>query len=92
MPKRIYVGNLPFDVTRHEVDNYFRGNAHLFDSAPRVDKLKRDDAAKSAQAVVVIDTGDATAVAAAMHGTTLGGNTLVASTDRSVVVHHDEIP
>ena len=89
MPKRIYVGNLPFDITHEQVDSYFRGNAHVVD-APVVEKLKRDRATESARAIVVVEGGEPDAIAASVHGTEIGGRTIACSTDRSVVINHEE--
>lgn len=90
MSKRIYVGNLPFDITRGEVDSYFKANAH-FVEPPTVEKLGRDKAADSAGVIASVVEGDAQAIAASLNGTKLRGKTIVASTDRSVVINHEEI-
>lgn len=86
MPKRIYVGNLPFKADRADLRDAFRGNAH-----PVIDVEVRAHApSQTAAARIVVDDDGAEALLRALDGASVGGNVLVAGTDKSILVNHEE--
>ncbi|MEM7092728.1 MAG: hypothetical protein AAF567_06990 [Actinomycetota bacterium] len=86
MPKRIYVGNLPFDASPHDVESYFRGNAHFIDKV----EVRQHTVSKTAAACIWLGDGMPNTVVEALHGREVDGRRLVAGSDKSILVNHEE--
>lgn len=73
MPKRIYVGNLPFTSTEDDVRNMFAeyGNVIAVDLV-----TDRDSGRPRGFGFVEMEEDDANAAIAALNGTSLGGRDL----------------
>ncbi len=80
MPKRIYVGNLPFSASDDEVRQM--GERHGRVQQVRV---KADKANENAMAVIVFEGEGPNTVVAYLNGRKVGGNIIVASDDRSAI-------
>ena len=85
MPKRIYVGNLPFSASDDEVRGLVRGHGEV-----KGVEIKQDAKTESAMAVIVFEGEGPNTISGALNGTMVGGRKIVASDDRSVVINHEE--
>ncbi len=85
MAKRIYVGNLPFTATDAEVRALLKGHGEV-----KGIEIKTGAKSKSAMAVIVFEGDGSKTAIDALNGSTIGGRKIVASTDRSVVINHEE--
>lgn len=85
MPKRIYVGNLPFDVEREDIGRLLDGQGEV----KSVD-LQPDSAKKTTIAIIVFEGEGPNTVVKALNGRNVAGRKIVVSTDREVVINHEE--
>lgn len=85
MPKRIYVGNLPFKAEENDVRRLVDGHG----AVERVE-IKADKTNGSAMAVIVFEGEGPNTVIDAVNGRSIAGRKIVASTDREVVINHEE--
>ena len=80
------IGNLPFTATEGDVRGYFRGNAHFVEKV----EIRTDPKNKTAMAAIALGDGTPDTVVDGLHGQVIDGRQLVASTDREVVINHEE--
>lgn len=88
MPKKIYVGNLPFKTTEQDVRGFLHKNERHLRGAEltNVSKLCHD----TALAVFVVEGGMPDTFVAAINGQQLQGNQIVATSDLRGVVERKE--
>ena len=85
MPKRIYVGNLPFDTSPDDLRPLLKGHEGV-----KGVEIKNDASTKSAMAVLAFEGEGPNTLIEALNGSTIGGRKIVASDDRKVVINHEE--
>lgn len=84
MPKRIYVGNLPVKTEEGDIAKA----CGRFGAVEDV-KVQRGKGVAAARVTMSSDV-EADTAASALNGYTLAGNVLVAGTDKSILVNHEE--
>lgn len=84
MPKRIYVGNLPVKTEQGDLEKA----CGRFGQVEEV-KLQRGNNSAAARISMATDE-QAESAASALNGYTLGSNSLIASTDKGILVNHEE--
>ncbi len=85
MPKRIYVGNLPFSASDDEIRAMLEGHGKV-----EAINIKPDAKNKSAMAAIVFEGEGPNTVVEALHGRKVGGRQIVVSEDRNIVINHEE--
>lgn len=84
MPKRIYVGNLPATASEADVSKLVSGSGRV-----EAVEFTRDKSRDSAMATITF-AGDGPKTVDDIDGQRFGGRVIKASSDRAVVINHEE--